>query len=188
MAATMLYLLVRAVTWASQLHVNSPDETQDFMSSEFKTFFLPFMDAATGIFFANCFLTLYFVTVDSSLEIMTYVATSEDSEKMLKTQYIMQWFQFIFFWPLLVTHWSDAEKTRMRQFVYVSLLLIMVIIPAIGVIHWLACLNITLNDPENSIKAWCAVYPLMCIMFAIQYVVIHPDILNMKATFQKEID
>ena len=107
---------------------------------------------------------------------------------MLQTQYIMQWFQFIFFWPLLVTHWSDAERTILRKFVYFSLLSIMVIIPALGVIHWLACIDITFNDPDNSIGAWCAVYPLMCIMFAIQYAIMHPDIMNMSTAFEDEIE
>jgi hypothetical protein len=80
MAATSLYLMVRAVTWASQFTTGDGDETQDFMSSEFKTFFLPFMDAALGVFFANTFLYFYFVTVDKEMEIMTYIPTSEASE------------------------------------------------------------------------------------------------------------
>ena len=34
MAATSLYLMVRAVTWRSQLTTGDADETQDFMSSD----------------------------------------------------------------------------------------------------------------------------------------------------------
>ena len=80
MAATSLYLMVRAVTWPSQLGTGVADETQDFMSSDYKTIFLPYMDAALGVFFANTFLYFYFVTVDKEMEIMTYIPTSEASE------------------------------------------------------------------------------------------------------------
>jgi hypothetical protein len=59
----------------------------------------------------------------------------------------------------------------------------MVVVPVLGVIHWLYCIDITFNDPENSIGAWCAVYPAMCIMFSIQYVVIHPTILEMSSDY-----
>ena len=105
---------------------------------------------------------------------------------MLKTQYVLQWVQFILFWPLLVVQWSDAKAIKRRKFVYYSLVIIMVITPVIGIIHWLYCIDITFNDPENSIGAWCAVYPLMCIMFAMQYAHIHPTILAISRKYDRE--
>ena len=54
----------------------------------------------------------------------------------------------------------------------------MLVIPVLGILHWIYCIDITINDPGNNIRAWLAVFPLMCVMNAIQFFVIHDRIIS----------
>ena len=148
------------------------------MSSEGKNYLLPFMMTAAGPWISNILLiVLLRNTKNLKLEMLTKMETSEASMNLLYFQCLLQSIQVIFFGLIQVTNWSNEQNSGHRKFTYVSVVITLIIVPIVGIVtspslYLLEYLGDDL-DKENHLKAWLSVYPMVCIMSIVKYVVMH---------------